>query len=121
MAVGDKYIIELEEVYHGENHPNSLELYRVKGFNTLVFDHYGLNRLERLDEHDDALITKLAKNYYTKDDFERESKDAYERGYADCMAENDFDKPCASCPDSRKHGKWKREKILAWLKKECES
>ena len=49
--VGDKFIIEIGEVFKatgtymacGEN------LYRVKGFNSLVFDDDGLNRLEKYE------------------------------------------------------------------------
>lgn len=63
MAVGDKYIVEVQAVFHDADYPITSELYRIKGFNTLVFDHYGLNQLERLEKHDDKLITKLAKNY----------------------------------------------------------
>lgn len=57
--VGDKFIIEIEEVFKatgtymacGEN------LYRVKGFNSLVFDDNGLNKLEKYEPR-------------TKEDFE---------------------------------------------------
>lgn len=42
---GDKFIIEIKsKLANG--------LYRIKGFNTLVFDDHGLDRLEQIQEHD---------------------------------------------------------------------
>jgi hypothetical protein len=46
MKVGDKYIIEIEEVIRRNGAP---QIARVKGFNTLVFDKYGLEKLEPYD------------------------------------------------------------------------
>ena len=55
--VGDKFIIEIAEVY--ENVLNGVDafeaatsepLYRIKGFNSLVFDKNGLDKLEKLKE-----------------------------------------------------------------------
>ena len=55
--VGDKFIIEIAEVY--ENVLSSVDvfeaatsepLYRIKGFNSLVFDKNGLDKLEKLKE-----------------------------------------------------------------------
>lgn len=45
--MGKKYIIELEEapICTGKG-----DLYRAKGFNTLVFDMNGLSKLERYDK-----------------------------------------------------------------------
>lgn len=52
--VGDKFIIEIAEVY--ENVLNDIDvfdaatsepLYRIKGFNSLVFDKNGLDKLEK--------------------------------------------------------------------------
>lgn len=43
MKVGDKYIIEIEEVIRRNGAP---QIARIKGFNTLVFDKYGLEKLE---------------------------------------------------------------------------
>lgn len=56
--VGDKFIIEIDEVfkakgtykaYGGEENEYEENLYRVKGFNSLVFDDNGLNRLEKYE------------------------------------------------------------------------
>lgn len=50
--VGDKFVIEIEEICGCEER-NALAvphtLYRAKGFNSLVFDEPGLDKLERLD------------------------------------------------------------------------
>ena len=43
MKVGDKYVIEIEEVIRRNGAP---QIARVKGFNTLVFDKCGLEKLE---------------------------------------------------------------------------
>lgn len=66
--VGKKYIIEIEAMY-GANAPKGMSgqtlppihLYRVKGFNSLVFDDEGLKRLEELDE--DALVGNWERGY----------------------------------------------------------
>ena len=41
--IGDKYIIEISDKLADG-------LYKIKGFNTLVFDEYGLGRLEKLSD-----------------------------------------------------------------------
>ena len=55
--VGDKFLIEIAEVY--ENVLNGIDafeaaisepLYKIKGFNSLVFDKNGLDKLEKLKE-----------------------------------------------------------------------
>lgn len=45
--VGDKFIIEIAEVYEGAT---SEPLYRIKGFNSLVFDKDGLDKLEEVPD-----------------------------------------------------------------------
>ena len=49
--VGDKFIIEIGEVFKGAWTDNVYveNLYRVKGFNSLVFDDNGLNKLEKYE------------------------------------------------------------------------
>ena len=49
--VGDKFIIEIGEVFKatGTYMACGESLYRVKGFNSLVFDDNGLNRLEKYE------------------------------------------------------------------------
>lgn len=46
--VGDKFVIEIDQIF--ENAGKTL--YRVKGFNTLVFDEAGLLKLARLHDID---------------------------------------------------------------------
>lgn len=46
MKVGDKYVIEIEEVIRRNGAP---QIARIKGFNALVFDKYGLEKLEPYD------------------------------------------------------------------------
>lgn len=53
-SVGDKFVIEIAETIAGYKNnteePGALTvLHRIKGFNSLVFDKNGLDRLERLD------------------------------------------------------------------------
>lgn len=61
-----KYIIELEDVPFSKKDGDFL--YRVKGFNSLVFDMNGLQKLERYDKS--AII-----------------HEAYQRGYEDGFRE----------------------------------
>ena len=65
--MGKKYIIELEdENYHqySDSEPSDY-LWRVKGFNALVFDEVGISKLTP----------------YTEPDLERVRKEAYQKGY----------------------------------------
>ena len=62
--MGDKYIIELEEKpFHKDNGDF---LYRVKGFNSLVFDMNGIQKLTPS---------------YTELDLDAVKEEAYQRGY----------------------------------------
>ena len=45
--VGDKFVIEIDSVFVGKK---AEKLYRVKGFNSLVFDDYGLEKLTAYKE-----------------------------------------------------------------------
>jgi hypothetical protein len=48
--VGDKFVIEIEKAFKDEKEPFGLPvLYRIKGFNALVFDEYGLDKLQKLN------------------------------------------------------------------------
>ena len=42
-SVGDKFVLQIGEVFVGQ-YGNTL--YRMKGFNSLVFDEYGLDKLK---------------------------------------------------------------------------
>ena len=64
--VGDKFIIEIAEVYENVlsgvdvfEATTSEPLYRIKGFNSLVFDKNGLDRLEKIADK---------KNYIASED-----------------------------------------------------
>ena len=59
--VGDKFLIEVEEVYESERD----ELYRIKGFNSLVFDEQGIRKLQRAT---------------TSNEYQRGYAEGYERG-----------------------------------------
>lgn len=52
--VGDKFVIEIGEVFNNgltfESDNTPCELYRIKGFNSLVFDKNGLNKLKKLEK-----------------------------------------------------------------------
>ena len=52
--VGDKFVIEIGEVYNSglpfENDDEPCTLYRIKGFNSLVFDENGLDKLKKLEK-----------------------------------------------------------------------
>lgn len=56
---GDKYIIELDESYYSPTAVDSPEtLYRVKGFNSLVFDSKGLEKLTPYEEKPEVDVAK---------------------------------------------------------------
>ena len=52
--VGDKFVIEIGEVYSSglpfANDDEPSILYRIKGFNSLVFDENGLDKLKKLEK-----------------------------------------------------------------------
>ena len=68
--VGDKFLIEIEEALPGIcNGVLMNKLYRVKGFNALVFDEFGLDKLPR------ATVS-----LYTDDELKKVKSEAYEAG-----------------------------------------
>jgi len=78
--MGTKYIIEVEDKPFellSEDGFTSEKLFRVKGFNSLVFDWNGLNKLTP----------------YTEPDLEQVRKEAYDEGYDDAKGgyENGFE------------------------------
>ncbi len=82
-----KYIIEIEEkplcVFDKDTQTYFPRLWRVKGFNSLVFDEEGLSRLDELNSD------YINKHYGNLQD------DAYQRGLEDGKAVND--KGCGGC------------------------
>ena len=71
--VGDEFIVKIKEVMDSDNGT----LYR-SNFNTLVFDEYGLDKLQKLEDTDflEGLKTGLT-------GLSCKSKEAYEKGLAD--------------------------------------
>ena len=61
MKSGERYIIEIEEVVGN--------LAKIKGFNALVFDEVGLNKLEKIDG-----------TYFSRDEVSREKEFSYRNG-----------------------------------------
>lgn len=47
MKVGEKYVVEIDEIIEGRD---GTKLAKIKGFNSLVFDKNGLDKLEKVDE-----------------------------------------------------------------------
>lgn len=77
---GDKFEIEIAEVLEQGN----TCLYRIKGFHSLVFDEYGLNKLTRAVSYNDAYqagVSDGAESVRSWDDAIRE--DAYQQGLND--------------------------------------
>ena len=52
--VGDKFVIEIGETFYSDN--DCKKLYSIKGFNALIFDENGLDRLEKLEEKKELCV-----------------------------------------------------------------
>lgn len=51
--IGDKFVLEVAEIYDSDIHKGNnspSKLYRMKGFNSLVFDENGIQKLEKFKE-----------------------------------------------------------------------
>jgi len=98
--VGDKFIIEIGGEYpenpfeNGENGKAPTILYKIKGFNSLVFDEKGLDRLEKAENLErlayDRGYSKAENDYFkqTEVDAENTMQAGYEKGLSDaweCM------------------------------------
>jgi hypothetical protein len=46
--IGDKFMLEIGEVYNAENGQFPSKLYKVRGFNSLVFDDEGIRKLSQI-------------------------------------------------------------------------
>ena len=71
--VGDKFIVEIEEIYNGDlvKHEEHMHLHRIKGFNSLVLDEYGLDKLQKYDKYAENLernheVLKIFEEKYNK-------------------------------------------------------
>lgn len=68
MKEGMRYVIEIEEVYvsaHAGSKPE--RLYRVKGFNSLVFDEEGLKKLIPYERYKIETLTDVIKSVIDKE------------------------------------------------------
>ena len=65
--IGSKYVIEIEEVYvTSSTDGNPQRLYRMKGFNSLVFDEEGLKKLIPFEQYKLQLLTDIM-GHFTKE------------------------------------------------------
>lgn len=65
--IGSKYVIEIEEVYVTSSADGSPQrLYRMKGFNSLVFDEEGLNKLVPFEQYKIQLLTDVLEHFTKK-------------------------------------------------------
>ncbi len=53
--VGDKFEIEIAEVFNDDELREDRKLYRIMGFNSLVFDRVGLNKLKKAKDSQRAI------------------------------------------------------------------
>lgn len=71
--IGDKFLIEIESVLSDKDLPFEQDLFKIKGFNSLVFDEYGLNKLQKVqninisEEQGMNRIWQVAKAIYDMD------------------------------------------------------
>lgn len=66
---GSKYIVEIEDVYVSSDiDANPTHLYRIKGFNSLVFDETGLDKLKTLEEYKLELLTEILSHFTNSSD-----------------------------------------------------
>lgn len=64
---GDKFVIEIDDIMTG---CDSKTLYRIKGFNSLVFDDYGLEQIGKLVNGVDLFSRSLGHREGYKEGFE---------------------------------------------------
>lgn len=64
---GDKFVIEIDDIVTG---CDSKVLYRIKGFNSLVFDDYGLEQIGKLVDGVDSFSRSLGRREGYKEGFE---------------------------------------------------
>ena len=82
--VGRKYVIEIEQEYSANMRKGSsdmvkpIKLYKVKGFNSLVFDEQGLDKLKRMPELEQIESREAAIDIIQKTAYENGLHDAWE-------------------------------------------
>lgn len=70
--VGDKFLIEIGEIFYNRKQGEKGFRYKIKGFNSLFFDDFGLDKLDMLP----VLV-------HTDNDMEKAKNEAYEAGLKD--------------------------------------
>lgn len=70
-GIGDKYVIEISDIF---TDGDGSKLFKIKGFNSLVFDYHGLGKLSRLDDEINLVRDKVLKEVGNK---------RYSEGYTD--------------------------------------
>lgn len=78
-SVGDKFVIEIDEVFDGNFRIKENKLYRVKGFRSLVFDKTELDNLERLKGDGQGGVSRDEHNHKVKETYNK----AYDKGLQD--------------------------------------
>lgn len=81
--VGDKFVIEIEKAFKDEKEPFGLPvLYRIKGFNALVFDEFGLDKLQKLNPKKkiEDIDDMLAEHEIRREAFNAGMQKAWEMG-----------------------------------------
>lgn len=66
---GDKFVVEIAENFHGNYNIGNSEnnkLYRMKGFNSLVFDKNGLDKLEKYHEIPQEKLADMLNEQYER-------------------------------------------------------
>lgn len=66
---GDKFVVEIAENFHGNYNIGNSEnnkLYRMKGFNSLVFDENGLDKLEKYHEIPQEKLADMLNEQYER-------------------------------------------------------
>lgn len=82
--VGRKYVIEIEQEYSANMRKGSsdivepVKLYKAKGFNSLVFDEQGLNKLKRMPELEQIDATMAQIDIIQETAYENGLHDAWE-------------------------------------------
>lgn len=66
--IRDKFVIEIDEVFenNADDFIHEKELYRIKGFNSLVFDDNGLDKLQKYETYKPSELEEFKKEAYNK-------------------------------------------------------
>ena len=87
--VGDKYIIEIDRLI---KQPNGSVLFGVKGFNALVFDQYGLDKLEKTGKPFDKELNAYCDRHSCFDCPMKEHFPKCGEGWSVCSSEGEINR-----------------------------